>query len=78
MFTCNNCGKSTFNFNIFNFLIFGLETISNYFNLSNNNTQLPIITFDHCFKYNSKKETFDQTYCQMCKITGKSIYQEGV
>ena len=78
MFTCNNCGKSTFNFNIFNFLIFGLETISNYFNLSNNNTQLPIITFDHCFKYNSKQETFDQTYCQMCKITGKSIYQEGV
>ena len=78
MFTCNNCGKSTFNFNIFNFLIFGLETISNYFNLSNNNTQLPTITFDHCFKYNSKQETFDQTYCQMCKITGKSIYQEGV
>ena len=78
IFTCQSCSSTTYNFNIFNFLIFGLETISNYFNLSNNNTQLPIITFDHCFNYMCKKEPFEQTYCQNCKQTGKSIYQEGI
>ena len=78
IFTCQFCKSTSYNFNIFNFLIFGLETISNYFNLSNNNTQLPIITFDHCFNYMCKKEPFDQTYCQNCKQTGKSIYQEGI
>ena len=73
---CGGCDGVSNNFNIFNFLIFGLETISNYFNLSKNNTQLPVITFDHCFNYFSKQEIFDQTYCQKCKRTGKAKYQE--
>ena len=77
IFICK-CGAVSNNFSIFNFLIFGLETISNYFNLSNNNTQLPIITFDHCFNYLSKKEIFEQTYCQKCKQTLNAIYQEGI
>ena len=76
IFICK-CGAVSNNFSIFNFLIFGLETISNYFNLSNNNSQLPIITFDHCFNYLSKKEIFEQTYCQKCKQTLNAIYQEG-
>jgi hypothetical protein len=55
IFKCKLCGAISNNFNVFNFLIFGLEMISNYYNLSKNNTQLPIITFDHCFNYNSRK-----------------------
>ena len=78
IFKCQLCGAISNNFNVYNFLIFGLETISNYYNLSKNNTQLPIITFDHCFNYMSKKELFDQTYCQKCKKTGKAEYKEGI
>ena len=75
---CNLCGAISNNFNVFNFLIFGLEMISNHYNLSKNNTQLPIITFDHCFNYMCRKELFNETYCQKCKKTGKADYQEGL
>ena len=76
VFICNNCNNISNDFNIFNFLNFGLEATSNFFNLSNNHTQIPIITFDHCFSYLSREETLQQTYCRKCKITGGSKYKE--
>ena len=77
-FICQNCGKQAFNFNIFNFLIFSLEATSNYFNLSQNNTRIPTITFEDCFKFLKKEEMFEDTYCQNCKQTGNSRYQENI
>jgi len=44
--------------------------------LSYNNTIIPIIKFDNCFQFLSKKENFQDTYCQICGQTGNSIYQE--
>ena len=76
IFICQNCGGKTFNFNIFNNLIFSLEATSNYFNLSNNNSNIPIISFHHCFQYLSKEDIFNDTYCQKCKKVGMSIYKE--
>jgi len=76
VFICQKCGGKAVNFNIFNFLIFSLEATSNYFNLSNNNTIIPTINFDNCFQFLSKKENFNDTYCQICGQTGYSIYQE--
>ena len=78
VFECQNCGKFAFNFNIYNFLIFGLEAISNYFNLSNNNTMMPIINFEHCFQFLSKEENFQNTYCQNCYQTTNSKYKESL
>ena len=77
-FICQKCNLKVFNFNIFNFLLFGLEAISSYFNLSYNNTIIPNITFDHCFKFLSKEEIFQDTYCQNCKQTGFSKYKENI
>ena len=76
IFICQNCFKEVINFNIFNILIFSLEATSNYFNLSNNNTMIPTISFDHCFKFLSKKEFFQDTYCQNCRQSFPSIYRE--
>ena len=78
IFICKNCGGISNNFNVFNFLIFGLEAISKYFNLSFNNSKIPTINFDHCFKFLFKQEVFEQIYCQRCRMTGNSIYQEGL
>ena len=78
IFKCQICGGVSNSFSIFNFLIFGLEAISNQFNLSNNNMQIPFIKFEHCFQYLKKTENFDQTYCQKCKKTGMSVYQEEI
>ena len=78
VFKCQICNAVSNSFSIFNFLMFGLESISNHFNLSNNNMQIPYIKFEHCFQYLKKTENFDQTYCQRCKKTGMSVYQEGI
>ena len=78
VFKCQICNAVSNSFSIFNFLMFGLESISNHFNLSNNNMQIPYIKFEHCFQYLKKTENFDQTYCQKCKKTGMSVYQEGI
>ena len=37
-----------------------------------------MITFDHCFQFLSKEEIFQETYCQHCKKTGNSKYQENL
>ena len=74
--TCQYCHKPAYNFNIFNLLIFSLEATSNYFNLSHNNTMIPVINFAHCFKFLAKEESFNNTYCQKCGKTGNSKYQE--
>ena len=76
IFICQNCGGKTYNFNIFNNLIFSLEATSNYFNLSNNNSNIPIINFNNCFQFLSKEDIFNDTYCQKCKQVGMSIYKE--
>ena len=76
VFICQSCCGKAINFNVFNFLIFSLEATSNYFNLSNNNQIIPNINFDNCFQFLSKKENFQETYCQKCGKTGNSIYQE--
>ena len=76
IFLCQNCGCKSINFNIFNFLIFSLEATSNYFNLSFNNTIVPIINFDYCFKFLSKEEIFQNTYCQFCNQIGNSNYRD--
>ena len=78
IFKCQSCQSISNSFGIFNFLIFGLEAVSNHFNLSNYNRQIPIINLDHCFKFMSKPESFDQTFCQKCRKTGMSVYQEGI
>ena len=78
LFVCQNCHQKSINFNIFNLLIFGLEAISNYFNLSNNNSMIPIITFDHCFQFLSRDTIFLDTYCQYCKKTVSSNYKETI
>ena len=78
IFFCQNCGKKTFNFNLFNILIFGLEAVSNYFNLSYNNSTIPTINFDCCFKYMIKEELFQDIYCNHCGMTGLSKYQETI
>jgi len=75
-FICQNCGGKTYNFNIFNNLIFSLEATSNYFNLNNNNSNMPIINFHHCFQFLSKEDIFNDTYCQKCGQIGMSIYKE--
>ena len=74
VFICQNCGGKAINFNIFNFLNF----TSDYFNLTNNNSVIPLINFDHCFKFLSKEEIFQNTYCQKCGKTGLSKYFENV
>ena len=76
IFICQNCSGKAINFNIFNLLIFGLEATSNYCNL--NNSMVPTINFDNCFKFLSKEEIFENTYCQHCQQTGKSIYKESI
>ena len=76
IFICQNCGAKVINFNIFNFLIFSLEATSNQFNLSHNNSVIPVINFDHCFQFLSKNEEFQDTYCQKCKKNAKSKYRE--
>ena len=78
VFICQNCSKITFNFNIFNLLIFSLEATSNYFNLSYNNSVIPTINFDYCFKYMSKEEQFQDTYCQKCGTIGLAKYRETI
>ena len=78
VFICQICGKFVFNFNVYNFLIFGLEAISNHFNLSNNNTIKPIINFEHCFQFLSKEEFFQNTYCQYCNQSTNSKYKENL
>ena len=78
IFICQNCNKNTFNFNIFNILIFSLEATSNYFNLSYNNSIIPTINFDFCFKYMSKDELFQDTYCQKCGTIGLAKYKETI
>ena len=75
IFICQNCGGKTYNFNLFNNIIFSLEATSNYFNLSNN-SNIPIINFHHCFQFLSKEDIFNDTYCQKCKKVGMSIYKE--
>ena len=75
---CQNCGRKSFNFNIFNFLIFSLEATSNYFNLTQNNTRIPTITFEHCFNFLKKEEIFVDTFCRNCKQTGNSKYKENI
>ena len=76
IFICQNCGGKTYNFNLFNNIIFSLEATSNYFNLSNNNSNIPIINFHHCFQFLSKEDNFNDTYCQICNKVGMSIYKE--
>ena len=78
VFICQNCYKNTFNFNLYNILIFSLEATSNYFNLSNNNSITPTINFDCCFKCMAKEELFQDTYCQHCGKTGLSKYRETI
>ena len=78
VFICQNCTRMTFNFNLYNILIFSLEATSNYFNLSSNNNILPTISFDSCFKYMAKEELFQDTYCQHCGKTGLSKYRETI
>ena len=36
------------------------------------------INFDHCFKFLSKPENFNDTYCQKCRNTGMSLYKESI
>ena len=78
VFICQNCGAVSNNFNIFNFIIFGLEATANHFNLNNNYNGVPVLTFDHCFQFLMKEELFQDTYCQKCKITGNSKYKENI
>ena len=78
LFVCQSCGGKVFNFNLFNNLIFNLEATSNYYNLSYNNSTIPIINFDFCFKYMIKEEVFQSTYCQHCGLTGLSKYRETI
>ena len=78
VFICQNCIRMTFNFNLYNILIFSLEATSNYFNLSSNNSIIPTINFDCCFKYMAKEELFQDTYCQHCGKTGLSKYRETI
>jgi len=78
VFICQNCTKMTFNFNLYNILIFSLEATSNYFNISSNNSIIPTINFDCCFKYMAKEELFQDTYCQHCGKTGLSKYRETI
>ena len=78
VFCCQNCGGISNNFNLFNILIFSLEATANYCNLINNYNSVPVITFDHCFQFLSKEEIFQETYCQHCKKTGNSKYQENL
>ena len=78
VFVCQNCGGKAVSFNIFNFIIFSLEATSNYFNLSYNNSIIPIINFDNCFQFLSKEENFDNTYCNKCKNSGFSKYKDTI
>ena len=78
VFICQNCSGITFNFNLFNILIFSLEETSNYFNLSYHKSTIPIINFDCCFKYMAKEEVFQSNYCQHCGLTGLSKYRETI
>ena len=78
VFLCQNCNKMTINFNLYNILIFSLEATSNYFNLSYNNSTVPTINFDFCFKYMAKEELFQDTYCAHCRKTGLSKYRETI
>ena len=78
VFICQRCGSISNNFNIFNFLSFDLKAAANHYKLNNNNNFVPILTFDHCFKYLSKEELFQNTYCQKCKLSVKSIYKENL
>ena len=59
-------------------MIFNLEATSDYFNLSNNKTRLPIINFEHCFQFLSKEDIFQDIYCEKCKNTYISKYKENI
>jgi len=78
VFICQNCSRITFNFNLFNFLIFSLEETSNYFNLSYNKSTIPTINFDCCFKYMAKEKLFQDTFCSHCGNSGLSKYREAI
>ena len=76
VFTCQKCGGKSYNFNLFNFIIFGLEATANYFNLNNNG--IPTLTFNHCFQFLLKEEMFQDTFCPKCNLTGISKYKESI
>ena len=74
--TCQLCGKRVINFNYFNFMVFDLEEIYNYFNLNNNNSMMPFINFEHFFQFLSKEQIFKNNNCQFCNQTTNSKYKE--
>ena len=59
-FTCGHCKERAINFNIFNFLVFSLESISAYFNLSYNNNAMPLIFFRALFSIFIKRRNFSR------------------
>ena len=74
---CKYCSYTTYNFNIFNTLIFNLKETANYFKI-NNNGMFPIIAFGHCFNFLLKNQFNQGTFCQNCKTTGNIIYKENL
>ena len=78
IFTCQNCANKSINFNSFNFFVFDLEIISKHLHLNYNNNNIPILTFDVCFKFLLKEELYQEVYCEMCKLKSNSNYKESL
>ena len=86
-FECLNCKKIynsqnlynpiSYNYEIFNYLIFPLEKVKNMRNnlIQYNNNQINnnIVSIYDCFLYNQKSELFNE-YCNNCKLVFDSIY----
>jgi len=75
VYTCKKCSRITYNFNVFNVLIFNIERTC--IGLTNNNSVVTV-NLDTCFKYKLKEIEIQDTYCQKCDMLLLSKYREKI
>jgi ubiquitin C-terminal hydrolase len=68
--SCNNCGFTINNIQVYNILFFPLEEIRKYKNYNGN-----IVKIIDCFEYHTKKDFNENFYCNSCKQNYPSISQ---
>ena len=82
---CQNCKRIKFNFQIYSFIEFPLETVNKYcFNtgkrnnyIMNNNNKNPDVDLYECFEYYVNLELMtgdNKMYCNQCKCLYDSLY----
>ena len=75
--TCENCKKSTYNYQIFSNLIFPLEAIRESKGIPRNGDKTVYVTIEDCFDYNQQINYFkgqNQINCNYCKMMNNAYY----